>query len=205
MQSEKQQHWQNVYKTKHAHEVSWTQDIPKTSLAFIDECNLPATANIIDIGGGDSKLVDCLLDKGYKNITVLDISSEALNKSKQRLGEKADLINWVACDVTEFKPGEQFDIWHDRAMFHFLTTEKQIEKYLQVAASSVRGFLIVGTFSDKGPGKCSGLTVKQYTETSLSKTLEKEFDKLHCITEDHITPFNTRQNFLFCSFKRHAR
>ncbi|HEY8659974.1 MAG TPA: class I SAM-dependent methyltransferase [Hanamia sp.] len=196
-------HWEKVYQTKNPEQVSWTQDIPKTSLDFIHSFNLAKTAKIIDIGGGDSKLVDHLLDEGFENITVLDISAKAIEKAKQRLGEKAQKINWVVSDVTEFKPETTFDIWHDRATFHFLTTDEQVAKYIDTAKHAVSGFLTIGTFSDNGPEKCSGLTIKQYSEGKLSTELQNGFDKIRCITEDHLTPFNTTQNFLFCSFKRH--
>jgi len=196
-------HWEKVYQTKDPEQVSWTQVVPKTSLDFIHSFNLAKTAKIIDIGGGDSKLVDHLLDEGFENITVLDISAKAIEKAKQRLGEKAQKINWVVSDITEFKPETTFDIWHDRATFHFLTTGEQVAKYIDTAKHAVSGFLTIGTFSDNGPEKCSGLAIKQYSEEKLSTELQNGFDKIRCITEDHITPFNTTQNFLFCSFKRH--
>jgi len=196
-------HWEKVYQTKNPEQVSWTQVVPKTSLDFIHSFNLAKTAKIIDIGGGDSKLVDHLLDEGFENITVLDISAKAIEKAKQRLGEKAQKINWVVSDITEFKPETTFDIWHDRATFHFLTTGEQVAKYIDTAKHAVSGFLTIGTFSDNGPEKCSGLAIKQYSEEKLSTELQNGFDKIRCITEDHITPFNTTQNFLFCSFKRH--
>jgi SAM-dependent methyltransferase len=198
-----QNHWDTVYKTKAPNQVSWTQDIPKTSLDFIHSFGLTKTAKIIDIGGGDSKLVDYLLDEGFENITVLDISAQALAKAKQRLGDRAEKINWVVSDITEFRPDTTFDVWHDRATFHFLTTSDQVAKYLHTARNSVSGFLTIGTFSDNGPEKCSGLQIKQYSEEKLMAELQNGFDKLRCITEDHITPFDTAQNFLFCSFKRH--
>jgi trans-aconitate methyltransferase len=198
-----QNHWDTVYKTKDTNQVSWTQEIPKTSLDFIHSFGLAKTAKIIDIGGGDSKLVDYLLDEGFENITVLDISAQAIDKAKKRLGEKAEKINWVVSDITEFKPHTTFDIWHDRATFHFLTTSDQIAKYMDTARNSVSGFLTIGTFSDNGPEKCSGLQTKQYSEEKLTAELQNGFDKIKCITEDHITPFDTTQNFLFCSFKRH--
>lgn len=198
-----QNHWDTVYKTKDSNQVSWTQEIPKTSLDFIHSFGLTKKAKIIDIGGGDSKLVDYLLDEGYENITVLDISAQALDKVKKRLGDKAQRINWVVSDITEFHPDTTFDIWHDRATFHFLTTNEQVAKYIDTARSSVSGFLAIGTFSDKGPEKCSGLPIKKYSEEKLTKELQNGFDKIKCITEDHITPFKTTQNFLFCSFKRH--
>jgi len=196
-------HWEKVYETKNPDQVSWTQDIPKTSLDFIHSFGLTKTAKIIDIGGGDSKLVDYLLDEGYENITVLDISVKALDKAKHRLGNKAQKINWVVSDITDYQPDTTFDVWHDRATFHFLITSDQIEKYMDTARNSVSGYLTIGTFSDKGPTKCSGLYIKQYNEEALTNELKKGFDKIHCVTEDHTTPFNTTQNFLFCSFRRH--
>jgi cyclopropane fatty-acyl-phospholipid synthase-like methyltransferase len=184
--------------------VSWTQEIPQTSLDFIHSFNLPKTAKIIDIGGGDSKLVDFLLDEGYENITVLDISENALEKAKNRLGDKAEKVNWVVSDITEYEPTERFDVWHDRAAFHFLTTQEQINKYITNANNAINGYMTIGTFSNNGPKKCSGLEIKQYTEAELQDQLLKSFEKIRCITEDHITPFNTAQNFLFCSFKKIA-
>jgi SAM-dependent methyltransferase len=203
MDTTTQNHWDTVYKTKDPRQVSWTQAVPVTSLNFIHSFGLPKTAKIIDIGGGDSKLADYLLEEGYENITVLDISAQALNKAKKRLGDKAKKINWVVSDVTEFKPTTTFDVWHDRATFHFLTTGEQIAKYLNIAKKSVAGFLTIGTFSESGPQKCSGLQTRQYSEEKLAAELQNGFDKIRCITEDHTTPFDTKQNFLFCSFKRH--
>lgn len=197
------QYWDKIYSTKQPSEVSWTQEVPKTSLEFIHSFGLKKTAKIIDIGGGDSKLADYLLDEGYENITVLDISAKALEKAKQRLGDKAQKINWIVSDITEFKPDITFDVWHDRATFHFLTTRDQITKYMETARKSVNYYMTIGTFSDDGPEKCSGLKVKQYSEETLTTELQNGFEKLRCITEDHITPFDTTQNFLFCSFKRH--
>lgn len=196
-------HWDKIYATKQPNEVSWTQEIPTTSLDFIHSFGLPKTAKIIDVGGGESKLVDCLLDEGYENITVLDISKNALDKAKKRLGEKARKVNWVVSDVIEFKPATNYDIWHDRATFHFLTTSEQVSKYLDIARNHVNGYMTIGTFSTDGPTRCSGLDIKQYDEQTLTSELENGFEKLKCITEDHTTPFNTTQNFLFCSFKRH--
>ena len=197
-----QNHWDTVYETKNPDQVSWTQEVPKTSLDFIHSFGLTKTAKIIDIGGGDSKLADYLLDEGFENITVLDISAKALDKAKQRLGDKAHKINWVVSDITEFETDTTFDVWHDRATFHFLTSSDQVEKYMDTARKSVNGFLTIGTFSDNGPEKCSGLSIKQYSEEALTAELKNGFDKLRCITEDHTTPFDTKQNFLFCSFKR---
>jgi len=204
MNSSPKQHWDKVYGTKSEREVSWFQAYPKTSMKFVTLFNLPLNANIIDIGGGDSYFVDALLDKGYQNIYVLDISANAIEKAKQRLGERAAKIQWIVSDVTQFEPPIQFDFWHDRAAFHFLTTEDKICKYISIAEDAIKkdGYLILGTFSKNGPKKCSGLEIKQYSEASMSARFELAFDRIKCTYEDHTTPFNTVQNFLFCSFKR---
>ena len=198
------QHWDTIFGTKAEDQLSWFQPYPKTSMQFIDLFRLPVNAAIIDIGGGDSHFVDALLNKGYRNIYVLDISTKAIERAKNRLGEKADQIHWIVSDVTEFEPPVSFDLWHDRAAFHFLTTEEKIYKYVSVAEHAVKknGYLILGTFSENGPQKCSGLNIKQYSEISMSARFEVSFEKIKCITEDHKTPFNTIQNFLFCSFRK---
>jgi len=196
------EHWEKVYQSKQPSEVSWTQEVPKTSLELIHSFNLPKTARIIDIGGGDSKLVDHLLQEGFSDITVLDISANAIERAKKRLGGKSQRVNWIVSDITEFKPSTKFDLWHDRATFHFLISREQVSTYIDIARRSVTGYLIIGTFSETGPKKCSGLDIKQYSEESLESELRNGFEKIHCLTEDHITPFNTIQNFLFCSFRR---
>ena len=204
MNISEQQHWDKVYSTKAEDEVSWFQHYPKTSMEFVELFNLPLDANIIDIGGGDSHFVDALLDKGYKNIYVLDISVNAIERAKKRLGNKASKVHWILSDITQFEPPVQFDFWHDRAAFHFLTMEEKIYKYVSIAEDAIKkdGYLILGTFSENGPTKCSGLEIKQYSETSLSARFEIAFDRIKCITEDHTTPYNTIQNFLFCSFQK---
>jgi SAM-dependent methyltransferase len=202
---ERKKHWETVYETKDASQVSWTQEIPKTSLDFINSFGLSKDAKIIDIGGGDSKLVDYLLEEGYENITVLDISQKALDRAKLRLGEKAGKINWVVSDINEFKPNTTYDVWHDRATFHFLTAADQITNYIETARKFVKGYLIIGIFSEKGPAKCSGLEIKQYSEESLTKELKNGFERIRCLKEDHKTPFETTQNFLFCSFVRNFK
>jgi len=199
-----QEHWNTLYATKKSEEVSWTQAIPKPSLDFVDYFKLRNSASIIDIGGGDSKFVDCLIALGFQNITVLDISECALQRSQARLGENAKRVKWIVSDVTDFRADQSFDLWHDRATFHFLTTEIDIEKYLGIAKKTLKsnGYLTIGTFSEKGPDQCSGLKVKKYSEESLQKQLERGFKKLRCFTEDHFTPFKTVQPFLFCGFQR---
>src|SRR6476620_3212950 len=202
MNDERKNHWETVYETKNPDQVSWTQDVPTTSLNFLNSFGLQKSVSIIDIGGGDSKFVDFLIDQGYENITVLDISGKALERAKRRLGEKAKTVNWIESDIINFEPERTFDIWHDRATFHFLTQDDQINKYLNIARKAVSGYMIIGTFSDNGPKKCSGLDIKQYSKETLTAELKNGFEKLKCIVEDHTTPFETTQNFLFCSFKR---
>ncbi|NNC70111.1 MAG: methyltransferase domain-containing protein [Flavobacteriaceae bacterium] len=202
MEIDRKKHWETVYETKDPDQVSWTQKRPKISLDFIRSFGLKKTAQIIDIGGGDSKLVDYLLDEGFENITVLDIAAKALEKAKNRLGERAKKVHWIVSDITDFEPDKTYDVWHDRATFHFLTTPDQIDNYLKTARNSVTGYMTIGTFSQNGPEKCSGLTINQYSQEALAATFKDHFEIMNCITEDHITPFNTKQNFLFCSFKK---
>lgn len=196
------EHWQKVYGNKDSMDVSWYQSKPEVSLRFFKELNIQKEAAVIDVGGGDGNLVDYLLQEGYSDITVLDISEKALEKSIQRLGEKAKLVNWIVADINGFAPAKKFDVWHDRAVLHFLTDEADRKLYLETANSYLKpnAKIIIGAFSDQGPDKCSGLPVKQYNESSLSAFVKKYFHKIKCITADHLTPFNTIQNFLYCSF-----
>jgi 2-polyprenyl-3-methyl-5-hydroxy-6-metoxy-1,4-benzoquinol methylase len=200
----RKEHWENIYKTKQSKDVSWYQQSPETSLDFFSQFKIPKTAKIIDIGGGDSVLVDSLINLGYQDITVLDISENAIEKAKQRLGTKATQIKWIIEDVTKFKPTEKYDFWHDRAAFHFLTDEKEIEQYLKTAYEFINpgGILVIGAFSEQGPQKCSGIEIKQYSQRSMTEKLNPFFEKIKCITIDHKTPFDTIQNFVFCSFKK---
>ncbi len=199
-----QQHWEKVYRSKQLNEVSWYQPTPAVSLAFLDELAVAKEAAIIDVGAGDSLLVDHLLEKGYSDITVLDISSAAIDRAKKRLGAKATRVKWIVSDITGFVPLRQYDCWHDRAAFHFLITRKQVTSYLSVAKKAIApgGKIVIGTFSETGPSTCSGLPVKQYSETTLTGLVKKWFQKIKCLQTDHVTPFNTIQRFLFCSFKR---
>ena len=200
----KKSHWENVFATKQPNEVSWTQEYPKTAMDYLENLKLSKTANIIDIGGGDSNLVDALLDKGYQNIWVLDISEFALERAKKRLGDKAHLVHWIVSDITEFKPEVKFDFWHDRAVFHFLTEEESINKYVAIIGNAINqnGNFLLGTFSENGPLKCSGLEIKQYSENAMKQTFNENFEAIKCFTENHTTPFDTTQNFQFCGFKK---
>ena len=150
MENNKKLHWENVFNTKNLTDVSWFQEVPTTSLAFIRSLNLPKTAQIIDVGGGDSYLVDYLLKDGFERITVLDISEKALEKAKERLGESAHKIEWIVSDITDYQnDSKKYDVWHDRAAFHFLVETKQIETYLSIAKTNIKneGFFVVKTFS----------------------------------------------------------
>lgn len=198
----KRSHWEHIYATRSPEQVSWTQEKPVTSLDFIHSFHLPKSARIIDVGGGDSKLVDYLISEGFTDISVLDISATAIEKAKDRLGAKAGQVTWIQADVTHFRPQGQYDLWHDRATFHFLTTAREIRQYLDKARKAVRGFLTIATFSDRGPDRCSGLIVKKYDEASLTEALNNGFSKVKCITENHFTPTGTKQEFLFCSFRK---
>jgi SAM-dependent methyltransferase len=197
-------HWENVFTTKNPSEVSWTQEYPKTAIDYLENLNLSKTANIIDVGGGDSNLVDALLEKGYQNIWVLDISATALENAKKRLGKKADFVHWIVSDITEFKTDIKFDFWHDRAVFHFLTDEISIDKYVALVGNAINqsGNFLLGTFSEDGPLKCSGLEIKQYSENTMKQTFKDNFEVINCFTENHTTPFGTVQNFQFCGFKK---
>jgi SAM-dependent methyltransferase len=202
---DRKKHWENIYNTKKLQELSWYQPVPDVSLNFLEQFYIPVYGKIIDIGGGDSLFVDHLLELGYQDITVLDISEHAINRAKQRLGDRAAKVKWIIADAATFKPVERYDFWHDRATFHFLTNEEEIENYINTIQQSIKptGFLLIGTFSENGPEKCSGIEIKQYSEVTLTERLKRYFEKMRCITVDHKTPFDTIQNFIFCSFRKH--
>jgi len=202
--NDRRDHWENIYQTKDLKDVSWYEPTPSTSLDFIKQFNVPLSAKIIDVGGGDSFFADHLLELGYENVTVLDISSASLDRAKKRLGGHAERITWIVADAAKFKPEEKYDFWHDRAAFHFLTDEKDIQNYMDTIQESIKpnGILVIGTFSENGPEKCSGIEIKQYSEATMSERLQKYFEKIKCITVDHKTPFDTIQNFIFCSFRK---
>lgn len=202
--SNRKSHWEKVYNTKQPHEVSWTQDVPQTTLDFIHSLNLPKSASIIDVGGGDSKLVDHLLHEGFTDLTVLDVSETAIERAKSRLGAIAGKVNWIVSDILNFQPKRHYELWHDRATFHFLNSQPEVDTYLTIARQAINKYLIMGTFSDQGPLKCSMLDVHRYSDTELAHTLERDFHKIKCINTDHITPFQTSQNFTFCSFGKRA-
>lgn len=200
----KKVHWETVFTTKNENEVSWYQAYPQTSVEYITALELPLTAKIIDVGGGDSYFIDALLDLGYTNVTLLDISSQALQRIQKRLGARASLVTFIESDILDFVPADHYDFWHDRACFHFQTTPSAIERYAAIASTALSrtGHMFIGVFSDEGPTKCSGLEVKQYNTESMRFVFEREFELEGSFIEDHSTPFDTLQNFIFCGFKR---
>jgi len=204
MNNDLKNHWENIYSNKDENEVSWFQTIPKTSHQLIKKLNLESNDNIIDIGSGRSRILKILIDEGFNNISYLDISKEACKKSKIALGDDKSKVNWNVENVLNFESEIKYKLWHDRAVFHFFTDKKDIEKYKEVAIKNISdgGYLVLGTFSINGPKKCSGLDVSQYSEQSLYEIFKSDFNLLESFYIDHQTPFDTTQNFLFCIFKK---
>ena len=198
-------HWENIYKTKPADAVSWFAPHLEKSLELISGLGLPKTSSIIDVGGGAATLVDDLLSEGFKNLAVLDISGEALEVSKKRLGEKARSIEWLEADITaaDLKPA-RYDLWHDRAVFHFLTNPADRRKYVDVLRMAVKkgGHVLIAAFGPQGPLKCSGLDIVRYSAEQLQKELGPEFQLKKTLAEVHKTPFDTTQDFLYALFTK---
>jgi 2-polyprenyl-3-methyl-5-hydroxy-6-metoxy-1,4-benzoquinol methylase len=199
-------HWEQVYTSKKTDKVSWFQEQAKTSLALIDGCDINKNAAIIDIGGGASTLVDDLLNQGYKKLQVLDLSGSALTVAKQRLGERATEISWLEADITQKEQTNftknQFDLWHDRAVYHFLTSSNDRKNYLTAIKHALKpnGHFIIATFAKDGPKQCSNLPIVQYSPESLAVEFANDFTLVKQITERHRTPFNTEQAFIYCHF-----
>lgn len=197
-------HWNSVFSTKPSDAVSWFQAKPERSLALIRERVQPP-ARIVDVGGGDSTLVDALLAEQLGEITVLDISAAALRRSQERLGAQADVVRWIEADITHATlPTAAFDAWHDRAAFHFLTDPADQARYASLAADAIRpqGTLIIATFAADGPLRCSGLDVARYSADTLSQALGAAFTLDDSFTELHHTPTGAEQRFLFAVFRR---
>jgi 2-polyprenyl-3-methyl-5-hydroxy-6-metoxy-1,4-benzoquinol methylase len=195
-------HWERVYQKHAPTEVGWYQAYPETSLKLIKNTGVGHDSRIIDVGGGTSKLSEQLLHQGYKELTVLDISSNSIKKAKSQLGEKSCRINWIECDVTRYGFKEQYDVWHDRAVFHFLTKIEDRKGYVNSLdiALKLNGHLIIGTFSLEAPPKCSGLPVVRYSPETLLNELRDNFNLVETLVEDHATPSGVKQNFIFCRF-----
>jgi SAM-dependent methyltransferase len=196
-------HWEAVYTTKSSDEVSWYEVDPSLSLNLIQQVS-PTPNSVIDVGGGQSLLVDRLLDIGIGKVAVLDISNVALDRTKDRLGGRAANVEWIEADVTSISNVGTFDLWHDRAVFHFLTEPKDREAYVELAVKSipVRGHLIIGTFATDGPEKCSGLPVCRYDADSMASTLGNRFMLVSSQNHVHATPWGKEQHFFFGVFQR---
>lgn len=197
-------HWENVYTSKSEDEVSWFQENPAPSLALIAEAGAGPRSAIIDIGGGASRLVDGLLDRGFADVTVLDLAAAALDTAKARLGERAGRAHWLVADATNWQPPRTYDVWHDRAAFHFLTEAHDRDAYLVRLRQAVKigGHAIIATFALEGPEKCSGLPVERYDAARLAQTLGPGFKLLHSERDEHATPWGAQQRFQFSLFQR---
>lgn len=194
-------HWENIYQTKDATQVSWFQQHPELSFQLIEHTGVGKTGNIIDVGCGASTLVDDLLVNGYQNITVLDISAAALQVAQQRLGSRAATVTWLEADITQVNlPYRFYDVWHDRAVFHFLTRAEDRKRYVESVQNSVKagGHVIVATFGLDGPLRCSGLEVVRYSSDSLHDEFGNDFELVDTTNEFHHTPFGTEQKFIYC-------
>lgn len=197
-------HWEKVYQTKQDNEVSWYQENPATSLDLIKKHLSSNDDALVDIGGGNSNLVLELLQKGHSNLTVLDISKYAMARTKNKIGANSDQINWVESNILDFVPTRNYQLWHDRATFHFLTTKTDIEKYVQVLKNSVyeKGKVVLATFSESGPLKCSGLDTCQYSPEKIEGVFGNDFKLIESLEEVHNTPFDTEQNFQYFVLER---
>ena len=202
--SDRSTHWDHVYATKGETEVSWYQDSPAISLAMIRAAGSDRDTAIIDIGGGASRLVDSLLQDGYRDVAVLDLSANALDAAKKRIGQAASTVDWIVADATTWRPTRTYDVWHDRAAFHFLTDPRDRAAYVQRLRSALKpgGHVIIATFAPDGPEKCSGLPVKRHDSASLAAELGRDFELIETRSETHHTPWNSTQAFQFSRFRR---
>jgi SAM-dependent methyltransferase len=202
----RQAHWEKVYANKGEKEVSWFQENPAPSLELLSQVSAIPTSAIIDIGGGASRLVDHLIKNGFQDVTVLDLSGAALDAAKARLGDRAAQVHWFVADATVWEPVKAYDIWHDRAAFHFLTDEHDRTAYVARLGRGLKvgGHAIVATFALDGPERCSGLPVMRYDAASLGRTLGPTFQLVHTQRHEHATPWGSQQIFQFSVFRREA-
>jgi 2-polyprenyl-3-methyl-5-hydroxy-6-metoxy-1,4-benzoquinol methylase len=204
---ESKEHWEKVYTSKADTEVSWFQEHAKLSLKLIRDANIPTSASIIDVGGGASTLVDDILANGYEHVTVLDLSGAALVTAKARIGAHAADVQWLEADILAVElPTHAYDVWHDRAVFHFLTTEDERHAYVQKVLQAVKpgGLVIVGTFAEDGPTQCSGLPVMRYSANELHSEFGEPFELLGHEKESHHTPGGNEQKFVYCFCRKVA-
>ena len=204
IQSDKQEHWVQVYEDKAPTAVSWYQAAPEPSLRALSRFGASASSSFIDVGGGASNLVDALLEQGWQDITVLDIAAPALEAAEARLGPLADKVQWVVADITDWHPDRRFDVWHDRAVFHFLTKSQQREAYRRALAQGVvvGGLVIIATFALDGPERCSGLPVQRYDAADLADEMGDTLQLIDGWREEHVTPWGAKQSFNWCVFRR---
>ena len=201
---DKTAHWENVYQTKSSTDVSWYESDPKQSLDLILDAAGEKRGRVIDVGGGQSFLVDRLLDSGFKQVAVLDISSAAIEATKARLGERASQVEWMVADITQAESLGEFDIWHDRAVFHFITDPDDRNHYVELLKRSlpIGSHFVVGTFAKGGPEKCSGLLICQYDAATMQAELGSSFEAVKCSEYQHTTPSGKPQDFFFGEFRR---
>jgi SAM-dependent methyltransferase len=198
------QHWEQVYQTKAPTEVSWFQAKPLLSLELIRTAAPDHAAGIIDVGGGASRLVDELLAEGYADVSVLDVSDAALARSKERLGSLAEAVDWLVADITAWRPARTWDVWHDRAVFHFLTEPAQQDAYIAVLRQATRSgaAIVIATFALDGPERCSGLVVQRYSPQTLAERLGSAFALVEERSERHVTPGGSIQRFAYAVLRR---
>ncbi|MCX5823150.1 MAG: class I SAM-dependent methyltransferase [Deltaproteobacteria bacterium] len=206
MSFDRKSHWENVYTEKTPSEVSWYQLEPAVSLELIVSTGISRAGKIIDVGGGASVLVDKLLDQGFQDLTVLDVSSKALDYAKERLGNRAGAVKWIEADITKFESSKKYDLWHDRAVFHFLTDEDDRKKYVQNMNKALNpgGHVIIAAFSIDGPLKCSGLDVERYSPEKMNNELGNSFELVKSEDEGHMTPGGKEQKFTYSYFRKVA-
>ncbi len=197
-------HWEQVYSTRKPNEVGWYQAYPEIPLHLIASTGVSKSAAIIDVGGGASNLVDALLENGYSDVTVLDLSAAALEATKARLGEASRQVQWLVADITSFTPTRQYEVWHDRAVFHFLTEAADRQRYLEAARAALPpgGHLVMAAFALDGPPQCSGLDVMRYSPESLRQEVGEGFTLVESFGGLHITPSQGKQSYTFCRFIR---
>lgn len=202
--SERQSHWQNVYSSKSEAQVSWTQADPQPSLGFVEKLARDRAAAIIDVGGGASRLVDALVIRGFVSVTVLDLSEAALQSAQARMGEHAASVHWIAADATAWRPPVAFDVWHDRAAFHFLVEPRDRAAYVDRLHAGVKpdGHAIIATFAPDGPERCSGLPVQRYDPASLSRVIGAAFELVEQQRHHHLTPWGAGQSFQYSVLRR---
>ena len=200
----RQNHWEKVYATKGENEVSWFQETPALSLELIRLVGAIQNSGIVDIGGGASRLADGLVSQGFEDVTVLDLSAAALASARSRIGDNANRVTWIAADVTTWEPSRTYDVWHDRAAFHFLTDPSDQAAYITRLRRALRagGHAIIGTFALDGPERCSGLAVSRHDAGSLAAALGGGFELIDARRHEHITPWGTPQRFQFSTFRR---